>query len=270
MTGEAVLLGRWGIVVLLVVGAGLGVGYWLTLTTPGVDESAEPVSEAGEPATATSEPADAVEPPTRGLGELATVKASRLFAGPDQFPPEDFAAYGIVAFRARATSSERDRHLMMCEAYSAVLPRSDELALPVDEQMVTVWPITDGEIAEELNQFGLPDVCERAISHYGLATALQALRDAGEERIDVDRRGPFLLAWAPATSKGQPDALMLVADLSTVTTASQAEAVFVHWRNDIEANPEYWDDGWDVEQLRLAIQHWVDRFGSQIFTVLGE
>ena len=251
---------------LLVVGACLvvGVGYWLTTATPDMAETAAPVAEAPEPA-----PAATVEPPSRGLGNLGAVKASRLFAGPDQFPPEAFAAYGIVAFRARATGSERERHVMLCEAYVAALPRSDELGLPVEEQMVTVWPITDGPTAEELNAFTTPDICETAIRRYGLATALQALRDAGEERIRRDRRGPFLLAWAPAIDKGKPDALMLIADLSDVTTASQAEAVFVHWRNDIEANPEYWGRGWDVERLRLALQLWVDRFGSQIFSVLG-
>lgn len=240
------------------------VGYWLATATPDTDELAAPAAEAPEPP-----PTATVARPSRGLGSLGAVKASRLFAGPNQFPPQAFAAYGVVAFRARATSVERGRHFMLCEAYVATLPRSDELGLPVEEQMVTVWPISDDQTADELNALGRSDGCETAIARYGLATSLQALRDAGEARIGRDRRGPFLLAWAPAIDKGKPDALMLIADLSDVTTASQAEAVFVYWRNDIEANPEFWGQGWNVEQLRLAIQLWVDRFGSQIFSVLG-
>ncbi len=208
------------------------------------------------------------ETPSRGLGG-GRIRASRLFAGPGQFPPEAFAAYGIVAFRARASSAERDRYLMLCEAYVAALPRRDELDLPDEEQMVTVWPIADDATAAALNEARGPGSCATAVDRYGLAAALQAIRDAGDERVGRDRRGPFLLAWSPSSDKGKPDALMLVADLTDVTTYPQAEAFFVLWRDDIEANPEYWDDGWDVDRLRLAIRLWVDRYGSQIFTVLG-
>jgi amino acid transporter len=35
-------------------------------------------------------------------------EASRLFAGPHQYPPSSFAAYGIVAFPSRATPDDRD------------------------------------------------------------------------------------------------------------------------------------------------------------------
>lgn len=262
-----------GLVVVIVVVSGLG--YWLikdrpgepTLDRPGTAGSSAPVTTPTEAVA----PAESVspEPPTRGLGGLATVTASRLFAGPRQYPPEDFAAYGIVAFRARVSSGERERYMMLCEAYVAALPRSDELTIPVEEQMVTVWPIADDQTAAALNEQRGPDACPTAIDRYGLTAALQAIDDAGEARISLSRRGPFLLAWSPSIDKGNPDALMLVADLSDVTTYTQAEAIFVLWRTDIEANPEYWDRGWDVEKLRVAIRLWVDRYGSQIFSILG-
>ena len=213
------------------------------------------------------------ETPSRGIGDSSgggnAIRAARLFAGPGQYPPEAFAAYGIVAFRARASSGERERHAMLCEAYVAALPRSAELNVPAREQMVTVWPIDDDKAADDLNTLTGSDICDAAVGRYGLPTALRAIRDAGEARIDRDRRGPFLLAWSPAIHKGDPEALMLVADLSDVTTYTQAEAFFVLWRTDIEAKPEYWNRGWDVERLRIAIQLWVDRYGSQIFAVLG-
>jgi hypothetical protein len=272
------LFSRLRIAVLaLVVIVAAGLGLWLVFERPGDDTTlalpdtgSPPPQVTVPPETTAPPPAPSIDQPTRGIGGgPTTIRASRLFAGPNQFPPEAFAAYGIVAFRARASSGERERHVMLCEAYVATLPRSDELAVPVAEQMVTVWPISDDKTADQLNEPGSDGVCEAAISRYGLAVSLQALRDAGEERIGHDRRGPFLLAWAPAVDKGKPDALMLVADLSDVTTYAQAEAVFVLWRNDIEANPEYWGEGWNVEQLRLAIQLWVDRYGSQIFSILG-
>jgi hypothetical protein len=263
-------------VLAIVVMVAAGLGLWFvaerpageaTLAEPAVDAPAAPVTTPSD--TTAAPPAASREPPSRGIGGSTTVRASRLFAGPGQYPPETFAAYGIVAFRARASSGERERHVMLCEAYVAALPRSDELAVPVEEQMATVWPIADDKLADELNELGRPDLCETAVARYGLATALQAIGDAGEERIGRDRRGPFLLAWSPAAGKGDPDALMLVADLSDVTTYAQAEAFFVLWRTDIEANPEYWGEGWDVQRLRLAIQLWVDRYGSQIFSILG-
>lgn len=197
------------------------------------------------------------------------VRASRLFAGPSQFPPEAFAAYGILAFPARASSADRERQEMLCEAYVAALPRSDELGLPLGQQMVTVWPVTEDLIADELNGTQADAPCEAAVRNYGLPTALRALRDAGLGRRGPVGRGPYLLAWSPATSKGDPDAVVLTADLSDVTTAEQAATILALWRRDIEANPQLWEHGWNLEALRTGIRLWVDRVGTQIFAVLG-
>ncbi len=198
----------------------------------------------------------------------ARVRASRLFAGPEQYPPTAFAAYGIVAFPARASRADRERHEMLCEAYVANLPRTDELGLPVEQQMVTVWPVTEDKIADDLNGAPGRPPCETAVRNYGLPAALQAIRDVGP-RLGPPGRGPFLLAWSPATGKGDPDAIVLIADLSDVTTAEQAATIFALWRQDIEANPALWDQGWDLEALRIGIRLWVDRVGTQIFAVLG-
>lgn len=205
--------------------------------------------------------------PAREVPSL--VRASRLFAGPGQYPPEAFAAYGILAFPSRATSADLERHMMLCEAYVANLPRTDELGLPVEQQMVTIWPVTEDKIANELNHARDSSPCETAIRNYGLPVALQAIRDVGRARLRPLGRGPVLLAWSPAAGKGDPEAIVLIANLSDVTTAEQAAALFALWRQDIEANPELWNRGWDIEALRTGIRLWVDRVGSQIFAVLG-
>lgn len=205
--------------------------------------------------------------PAREVPSL--VRASRLFAGPGQYPPEAFAAYGILAFPSRATSADLERHQMLCEAYVANLPRTDELGLPVEQQMVTVWPLTEDKIADELNRAPDSSPCETAVRNYGLPVALQAIRDVGRARLRPLGRGPLLLAWSPATGKGDPEAIVLIADLSGVTTAEQAATLFALWRQDIEANPELWNRGWDIEALRTGIRLWVDRVGSQIFAILG-
>src|SRR5690349_14864524 len=80
------------------------------------------------------------------------VYASRLFAGPEQYPPKLFAAYGILAFPARASSYDRDRYMMICEAYIAGLPSTYEVGKPKWDQMVTVWPVISDEQANAINQ----------------------------------------------------------------------------------------------------------------------
>jgi len=41
---------------------------------------------------------------------------TRLFAGPDQFPPDDFRGYGFFAFPATASEFDFERHLIFCQA----------------------------------------------------------------------------------------------------------------------------------------------------------
>lgn len=263
---------------------------------PTVASTVESRGEAPPPSRTASveeedEEGEAVEPPprqpTRGFvlpapapatsdsairsGEIIIggVRAARIFAGPQQYPPNAFAAYGILAFPSRAAAADKARHVMLCEAYVAALPHTNELSMPIDKQMVTVWPVNADKIADDLNAEAGSGVCERAIRNYHLPVALQAIREAGPDHFDRAARGPFLLAWSPASTKGDPTAPVLMADLSDVTTYEQARAIFVLWRTDIEANPEYWEDGWSLEQLRLSIRLWVDRVGPQIFSILG-
>ena len=75
----------------------------------------------------------------------ASVIPSRFFAGPNQYPPREFAAYGILAFRSRPSSYNRDRYSMICEAYATALPHASELAVPRGKQMVTVWPLNSDD-----------------------------------------------------------------------------------------------------------------------------
>jgi hypothetical protein len=60
------------------------------------------------------------------------ILASRLFAGPTQYPPTDFAAYGIVAFKTRATAEDKPRYEMICNAYVAGLLHVSDVKVPVN------------------------------------------------------------------------------------------------------------------------------------------
>jgi hypothetical protein len=196
---------------------------------------------------------------------LPIVTASRLFVGPSNYPPTDFAAYGILAFRSRSSPYDRDRHLMFCNAYVATLPHADELAVPRAEQMVTVWPLNSDDSSNRLNQpqDHAKDICQIAVDNYGLVIAQQAIKDAEFTGRNLARSGPFLLAWSPSADKGKQDALVLVSDLSDVTTYEQAHERFLAWARDIESDPSLWMNGWDLERVRTYIRHWVDKYGEK-------
>lgn len=208
--------------------------------------------------------------PTRGPASApgAAIRASRIFGGPDDYPPSDFAAYGIVAFKSRATPHDRDRHLLICQAYVASIRSSRELDLPINAQMVTVWPIATGELASEMQARPEHDICQDAVDHYGSISAEIALREAAMAGVDVSGLGPYMLAWSPATEKGEGDAIVLTADLSEVNDYAAALAVMLAWVRDIESDPSMWSEGWAIDRLRLATQRWFDRKGSQLLQVV--
>jgi hypothetical protein len=197
------------------------------------------------------------------------LRASRSFVGPHALPPADFAAYGIVAFPYMANPRTWERHKMVCDAYVATLPRSEDLPLPKDKQMVTVWPLRTEGMAKKLGADSASDACKEAVENYDLTTSLRALKDAQKAGEELGfRRGPFLLAWAPSSSKGQPDALVLVADLTDKADYDEVLEVFGQWRSRIEENPELWVDGWSAEGLRVVVKEWADRVGPAVLKVL--
>jgi hypothetical protein len=199
----------------------------------------------------------------------AGVLASRLFAGPSQYPPESFAAYGILAFRSRASPQDRARHLMICEAYVTGLPHVSELDVDISDQMATVWPVDSDLASDKLNRMPRKGICEVAVDSYGLATARQALKDAYLAGMDASGIGPFLLAWSPSIGKGKRGALVLGADMSDVTTAGHAQEFLKEWSHDIEQDPLVWRKGWNRGRTSLKIRLWVDKYGPKILTLFG-
>jgi hypothetical protein len=213
--------------------------------------------------------AAAVNGPTSGA-EFA-VRASRTFAGPGEYPPEEFAGYGVVAFNLRP---DAERGGVFCEAFRQALLTDAELeaaGVPAEHQMVTVWPVASAEAASAARADDR-DACAAAVAEYDFAAGTFAIEEAN--RADPDATltgpGPFLLAWSPGRTKGEADALVLAVDLSGVRTLEQARVEFLAWRNQIQRNPELWSpDGWSIETVRLAIQRWADRRADTILSLLG-
>jgi chemotaxis protein MotB len=210
--------------------------------------------------------------PEEGVGPrpAPATLPSRLFAGPTQYPPRQFAAYGIIAFTSRAMPDDRLRDEMFCNAYIASLPFFKEVPTPIKDQMVTVWPIEANSTAYQINVMARGDrLCKEAVRAYGLVAALNAINDAKHSNAEVGGVGPFVLAWSPSEQKGRSDALVLVSDLSDITTYAQAKQVFVQWASDIVENPELWRKGWNTEKLKFVIRLWADKYGPRILKLFG-
>jgi hypothetical protein len=199
------------------------------------------------------------------------VLPTRVFASPNQYPPKSFAAYGIVAFPAKATTDQMPRYTIICEAYVTTLLFYTDVHVPLNRQMVTVWPIESDQEATWINKIMTQPskVCDAAVSHYGLLTAQEAIVDAKNNNARMDGLGPFLLAWSPSEQKGKSDVLVLVSDLSEVTTTEQAQRLFREWAHDIEENPDLWENGWNVNKLKTLIRLWADKYGERLLHLAG-
>ena len=197
-------------------------------------------------------------------GPGRVTEPSRMFAGPQQYPPDQFKAYGIVAFSARPTTNDTSHYSMICEAYVSALDHFTLINAPRSEQMVTVWPIENVQWADRINAERRDKVCRDAVPHYELDIALDAIRAARRRNAVLDGQGPFLLAWSPGSAKGQPDALVLISDMSDVINGEQAKQIFTQWALDIQKHPELWEKGWNEEKIKLVIRLWVDKWGKKI------
>jgi chemotaxis protein MotB len=205
-----------------------------------------------------------------GPPPAAAILPSRVFAGPTQYPPRQFAAYGIVAFTSRAMPDDRLRDQMICDAYIASLPFYKQVPTPIKDQMVTVWPIEADRAADQINAMARDDrLCKEAVRTYGLVEALEAIKDAKRSNAELDGVGPFLLAWSPSEQKGRSDALVLISNLSDISTYAQAKQVFFQWSTDIVENPELWRKGWNIEKLKFVIRLWADKYGPRILKLFG-
>lgn len=192
---------------------------------------------------------------------------SRLFVGPDQANSADYKGYGIVAIRADTPPSERQRLNVICEAFIAPLPERSE---GDNAAMVTVWPVASSAHADELNAAPGDRICGEAVERYGLAEGRKAIIDTERTGWILDNRGPYLLAWSPPDARGTAGALVLLVDLSGVTTAEAARAVMLRWSSDIERNDALWSEsGWDVDVLRPIIANWREEFGARTLMLLG-
>ena len=178
------------------------------------------------------------------------IVTSRRFLEHHDYPPVATAAYGIVALTQLPTPEDKKRVDAVCNAYVATFPYSTNIQAPVGQQMVTVWPVDDHRTLLKMEQTkDATGVCDLAVQHYDLPTSLTAIKEAEStaRNTRLDGVGPYLLAWAPSSTKGKKDTLVLVRDLSGATKEAAFEDYFREWRDSIEKDPSVWSNGFSLE-----------------------
>lgn len=203
---------------------------------------------------------------------VADGRASRIFSGPGQFPPRSFGAYAIIAFKSEPPAMDRQefaRYRDICDAYVRSIPPASEDRDRRQSELVTVWPMKTDDSALDAMQAPRDEQCDVAARQYGLRMALDAIRHAKKASGDLaddfaERDGPFLLAWNPASMKGEPDALILRMDLSWVRTAGQARQAFEFWVQRIETNTDLWLDDWETRPIDQIVANTADNWGQAI------
>lgn len=224
------------------------------VSPPSPAASAAPAAPAAPPAPGQPTPAPA-----------ASLRPVRAFMRAADVPPPTVGAYGLVAFRAKPTSATRARLLMACTAFIASLPRQQDLAgiVPVSEQMVTIWPVDDPAAKQVV-----ADDCDFLIDHYDLYGGVSAIEDAGRQGAALEGQGPYLIGWSPSNTRGVPDKIVLVVDLSSFQSQDSFNSAFLFWQKKIVEDPQLWRRGFAIERIRLALRDFVDHYGEDILSAV--
>jgi hypothetical protein len=187
----------------------------------------------------------------------------RAYLRAQEIPPAGAGAYGIVVFQARPTPASRSKLMMVCRSFVAYFPRSETSDVPIDDQMITVWPLDNSE-AEEAKR----DDCAYVLEHYDLNASEAAIKDAHAQQADFDGEGPYLVGWSPSNSRAIPDALVLVIDLSADTTQAEIDQKFQFWKNEIVEDPSKWRRGFIAERIRESIRKFANTYGQAMLEAI--
>jgi hypothetical protein len=172
-----------------------------------------------------------------------------------------FGAYGIMAFRAKPTSVTRERLKMACASFTAYLARQADVPRSVllIDRMLTIWPL-DEPNADEAKK----DNCDFLVDHYELYAADSAISDAEKQGAQFGSDGPFLIGWSPSNTRGVPDKLVLVVDMSSYSSQDSFNQALRFWKEKIVEDPALWRSGFSLEKFRLSVRDFVDHYGETI------
>jgi len=196
-------------------------------------------------------------------GETRPLTPVREYLRARDIPPADAGAYGIVVLQSKMTSANRAKLKMVCDSYVAFFPTSESSTVPISDQMITIWPIDDPDADE-----AKADNCDFVLKHYDLNAAESAINDAKAQHAAFDGEGPYLVGWSPSNSRGLPDKVVLVIDMSDDTTQPMIDDKFRFWKTQIVNDPSTWRGGWSLEGVRLAIKGFANKYGPSWLTAV--
>lgn len=196
-------------------------------------------------------------------GGARPLQPVRAYLRASQIPPAGAGAYGLVVFHSRPTPASRARLKMVCTSFVAFFPRQETATAAVRDQMITVWPLDNPEAIQARN-----DDCDYAIDHYDLIASEAAMSDAQRQRAYFGGEGPYLVGWSPSSTRGVPDALVLVVDMSADNRQADIDNKFLFWKNKIIDDPAAWRHGWSTERVRVSIRNFADEYGQSMLDAI--
>src|SRR4051812_41705384 len=130
--------------------------------------------------------------------------------------------------------------------------------------MVTYWPV------KNKNAPGVRELSRNSlVNEYDQLTAIMAITDADKNEEELARRrGPFLIAWSPARSRFEKDAVVLVIDLSGIDGQDSFVDIFKVWRQRIIDDPKLWKRGWDPQLIVLVLRDTLARYGENLVRLI--
>jgi hypothetical protein len=162
---------------------------------------------------------------------------AREYMKATDIPPSGAGGYGIVAFTSKTTSAPRAKLLMVCRSFVAHFPSNAGRppTSPLSDRMITVWPLDDPKAEKTA-----ADDCDYAVDHYDLFAGESAIAGAGRQHVNLKGEGPFLIGWSPSNTRGGPDVLVLVVDMSADATQERIDREFTFWEDKILGDPPLW------------------------------
>jgi hypothetical protein len=176
-----------------------------------------------------------------------------------------YGGYGVVAFAQGATPSSRRRLIAICQSFLSSLPSVSQVpaSIPAADQIATMWPVLQPQSIE--SQTG---DCGFLVDNYDVFGGQSAIRDARQQGRSLEGRGPFLIGWAPSSTRGVKDAVVLVIDLSPYDRQDEFDEMFLFWNVKVVADPSLWRHGFVLEQVRLVARDFVDSYGSDMLKAI--
>lgn len=233
-------------------------------TGPAIENSAEGGGGGGLiPHRSAIRPSSAATTTSESDSATTPLEPVRAYLRAKEIPPAGAGAYGLVVFHSKATSANQAKLIMVCNSFVALFPRQETASAPLKDQMVTIWPLDNPDAKQARN-----DDCAFAVAHYDLNASEAAISDAQLQHANFDGEGPYLVGWSPSNTRGEPDKLVLVIDMSADNSQALIDQKFLFWKKQIVEDPSRWRHGFSIESVRAAIRIFADQYGQAMLDAI--